>query len=107
MMEKIFDEDFRNELSKCLQDSGMSNEEVSNIINTRYRQSLKIAIIDRLTFVLESIKKDEYDKIIPLIGDSPAGDGWGCNNRYISFKDITGLEDIGDIIDYLDGSYKI
>jgi hypothetical protein len=36
-----------------------------------------------------------------MIEYSPSGDGYGCDNCYISFKDITDCEDIGDVINAL------
>lgn len=100
-MEKIFDNDFRNELSRCLKESGMEDKEVSMIINKRYKEALKNAVIKRLNVVVKAIKENNLEEIIPFIGDSPSGDGYGCDNRYISFEDITDCEDIGEVIDAL------
>ena len=100
-MEKIFDNDFRNELFRCLKESGMEDKEVSMIINKRYKEALKNAVIKRLNVVVKAIKENNLEEIIPFIGDSPSGDGYGCDNRYISFEDITDCEDIGEVIDAL------
>lgn len=45
-MEKILDKDFRNELFRCLKESGMKDKEVSGIINKRYKEALKDAVIE-------------------------------------------------------------
>lgn len=100
-MEKIFDKDFRNELFRCLKECGMEDKEVSRIINKRYKEALKNAVIERLNVVVKAIKENNLEEIIPFIGDSPSGDGYGCDNRYISFEDITDCEDIGEVIDAL------
>lgn len=100
-MEKIFDKDFRNELFRCLKESGMEDKEVSRIINKRYKEALKNAVIERLNVVVKAIKENNLEEIIPFIGDSPSGDGYGCDNRYISFEDISDCEDIGEVIDAL------
>ena len=71
------------------------------IINKRYKEALKNAVIKRLNVVVKAIKENNLEEIIPFIGDSPSGDGYGCDNRYISFEDITDCEDIGEVIDAL------
>lgn len=100
-MEKIFDKDFRNELFRCLKESGMKDKEVSGIINKRYKEALKKAVIERLNAVAKAIKEDNIEEINSLTEYSPSGDGYGCDNTYISFKDITDCEDIGDVINAL------
>lgn len=100
-MEKIFDKDFRNELFRCLKESGMKDKEVSEIINKRYKEALKNAVIERLKAVIKAIKEDNLEEINSFTEYSPSGDGYGCDNTYISFKDITDCEDIGDVIDAL------
>ena len=100
-MEKIFDNDFRNELFRCLKESGMKDKEVSGIINKRYKEALKNAVIERLNAVAKAIKEDNLEAINAMIEYSPSGDGYGCDNNYISFKDITDCEDIGDVINAL------
>lgn len=100
-MEKIFDKDFRAELFSCLENSGMKDDEIRRIIGKRYKEALKNAVIERLDAVMKAIKENNFEEIIPFIGDSPSGDGYGCDNNYISFKDITDCEDIGDVINAL------
>lgn len=100
-MEKIFDKDFRNELFCCLKESGMKDEEVSRIIKKRYKEALKNAVIKRLNTVVKAIKEDNLEEINTIVDNSPSGDGDGCDNCYISFKDITDCEDIGDVINAL------
>ncbi|MFQ7266196.1 MAG: hypothetical protein ACLRPS_04890 [Paraprevotella clara] len=100
-MEKIFDKDFKNELFRCLKESGMKDKEANEIINKRYKEALKETVVERLNTVIKAIKEDNLEEIIPFIGDSPSGDGYGCDNRYISFEDVTDCEDIGDVIDAL------
>ena len=100
-MEKIFDKDFRAELFSCLEDSGIKDDEIRRIIGKRYKEALKNAVIERLDAVIKAIKENNFEEIIPFIGDSPSGDGYGCDNRYISFEDISDCEDIGEVIDAL------
>lgn len=100
-MEKIFDNDFRNELFRCLKESGMKDKEVSGIINKRYKEALKKAVVERLNSVAKAIREDNLEVINDMIEYSPSGDGYGCDNCYISFKDITDCEDIGDVINAL------
>lgn len=100
-MEKIFDNDFRNELFCCLKESGMKDEEVSRIIKKRYKEALKKAVVERLNAVVKAIREDNLEVIKRMIEYSPSGDCCGCDNNYISFKDITDCEDIGDVINAL------
>lgn len=66
-MEKIFDNDFRNELFRCLKESGMKDKEVSGIINKRYKEALKKAVIERLNAVVKAIKEDNLEAINAMI----------------------------------------
>ena len=77
------------------------DKEIREIIRKRYKESLKDEVVERLNTVIKAIKEDNLEEIIPFIGDSPSGDDYGCDNRYISFKDVTDCEDIGDVIDAL------
>lgn len=71
----------------------------------QYR-ALKDHVINKLRTVINHIEKKEYSQIEKLLGESPAGDGHGCNNSYIDFSD-TGCGtpengcDIGDVLDRL------
>lgn len=100
-MEKIFDKDFRAELFSCLEDSGMKDDEIRRIIGKRYKEALKKAVVERLNAVAKAIREDNIEVINDMIESSPSGDGYGCDNNYISFKDITDCEDIGDVINAL------
>lgn len=105
-MEKILDKEFRAALMATLVESGMSNEESMKFVDSKYKIALKRAAISRLEEVISLIKEDKYDEVSKLIEDSPAGDGYGtevfgCDNSYISFKDVTDYEDIGNIIEEL------
>jgi len=51
--------------------------------------------------VAKAIREDNLEVINDMIEYSPSGDGYGCDNNYISFKDITDCEDIGDVINAL------
>ena len=79
----------------------IKDKEIREIIRKRYKESLKDEVVERLNTVIKAIKEDNLEEIIPFIGDSPSGDDYGCDNRYISFKDVTDCEDIGDVIDAL------
>lgn len=95
-MEKILNKDYRNELFKCLEEAGIESKVAKDVINKRYKEALKKAVIDRLSNIIEAIKKDDYSYINQYIASSPAGGG--CDNHYIIFDDISDCEDIGDVI---------
>lgn len=100
-MEKIFYEDFREELFSCLKDSGMQDNQIWSIIDKRYKVALKNAVIGRLNAVMKAIKENNLEEIDEFIDFSSSGDFYGSENHYISFSDITDCEDIGDVINAL------
>lgn len=97
-MEKIFDSCFRDELISKMKQAGLKDEEVLRIVNGRYKDAIKEAAINRLKEVIRLITEDKYSELSELIEYSPAGDGQGCDNYYISFADVTAFQDIGDIM---------
>lgn len=100
-MEKILNSSFRTELDKCLEEAGISTKEREKIISKRYKDALKSVVLNRLNTIFNAIQEDDYKSLSYFIKDSPAGDGYGTDNRYISFSDISECEDIGDVIDSL------
>lgn len=97
-MEKILDIDFRCELINSMEQAGIKYNDAQSIVNKRYKEALKEATVRRLKEVTHLIMEDKYDEVSKFIDDSPAGDGYGSDNSYISFADITQHEDIGSII---------
>lgn len=55
----------------------------------------------RLREIAVLISASKYEQVKAYLSYSPAGDDMGCDNSYISFKDETGLEDIGEVINRL------
>lgn len=98
-MEKIFDKDFRDALEKGLIEAGIEKSEANRIIKENYQRQLKKVAIKRLEDIIECLRWDNYNSI--PIQESPSGDGYGQDNYYIDFSDITDCEDIGDIINKL------
>lgn len=98
MMEKILNSEFRCALEVLLAEAGVSKEDSSKLINSKYKAALKEAAISRLKEVIHLIIEDRYNVLDMLIKENPSGDGYGSDNCYISFKDIADLEDIGNII---------
>lgn len=97
-MEKILDVDFRVTLINALKEANISNTEANSIVAKKYKQALKEAVVARLKEITHLIIEDKYDEVSKFIEDSPAGDGYGCDNSYISFADVTQCEDIGEVI---------
>ena len=60
-------------------------------------EKLKKEIKSTFSEIKGLINTNQFDKIYNYLEDSPAGDGWGCDNRYIKFS----WGDIGDMIDRL------
>lgn len=64
-------------------------------------KELKSAAIATLQKVIDQLERDRFDLV--ATGFSPAGDGMGEDNSYISFKHIhPKLEDIGDVLEILE-----
>ena len=72
-MGKILDKDFRNELYKNLQEAGYSKGEATNIVSIKYREALKINLVDKLRAQADNIEHgkeelllsaDEYSSIL-------------------------------------------
>lgn len=99
IIEKIFDKDFRDALENGLIEAGIEKSEANRIIKENYQRQLKKVAIKRLEDIIECLRWDNYNSI--PIQESPSGDGYGQDNYYIDFSDITDCEDIGDIINKL------
>lgn len=97
-MENIFNSKFREELLNSLKDAGIKESEADKIVNKRYKEAVKAAVIAHLENIITYIEKDRVSDLNKVIGFSPAGDDMGCDNNYIDFTNICGLEDIGDVI---------
>jgi hypothetical protein len=108
-MEQILTKEFRETLRDSLIIAKIPSEEATNIVEKQYKKALKNAAIARLKEVIEALEKENYALIEDaLIAYSPAGDGYGCNNYYIDFMEVTeNCEDIKDIIDALSSSLYI
>lgn len=99
-MEKIFDIDFRKSLINSLKSAGIEENKAYNIVDKQYKEKLREVVSEKFKQWSEEIRLGR-DISIP-IEESPSGDGYGKDNRFIWFKDICGLEDIGDVIDVLE-----
>lgn len=85
-MDKIFDES----VEVYLLAAGVSKNQIAKIKFDK----LKEGVLERLKEVVKIIERDEYEKIKKLITESPAGDGYGCDNYYINFGHIIGKDDM-------------
>jgi len=78
-----------------------SEKEIHDIVRNR--------ITDKLKDIIKDIENGEYQKVIKDLRDSPAGDGWGKDNRYIDFSHIANdlisnyIDDIGTALEFLEG----
>ena len=48
-------------------------------------KALKAYVLERLAAVVKCVQTENYAGLDPLVEFSPAGDGNGCDNHYISF----------------------
>ena len=100
-IEKILDVDFRLQLFEMLQEAGVEGAEANSIILNKYKETLKKVAINRLKEVCDCIQKENFGRLNELLANSPAGDGYGCDNTYIRFDDISDLDDIGSVYETL------
>ena len=63
-MSKILDKDFRNELYKSLQEAGYSKGEATNIVSVKYREALKINLVERLRAQADSIEHGKEELLL-------------------------------------------
>ena len=76
---------FKKETIELLNETfGVSMDEIHRI---QYK-TLHDGVIARLSEVLGLIKRSEYSKVIELTQNSPAGDGYGRDNKFIDFSHI-------------------
>ena len=77
----------------------------------RQHDMLKQVVIARLREIASLLEQDLYEVVRGMVQNSPAGDGMGCDNQYISFDDIIEDKhdgsDIGTMINRLEDLLKI
>lgn len=100
-IEKILDTDFRYQLFEMLQEASIESTEANSIVLNKYKETLKKVTINRLEEVCDCIRKEDFGRLNELLANSPAGDGYGRDNTYIRFDDISGLDDIGSVYETL------
>jgi len=63
---------------------------------------LKREAVETLRNVAELLDNEKFKEIEKMIEYSPAGDGMGCDNQYITFNHIhKSMDDIGDVLNKL------
>lgn len=101
-MQRILEQDSQRLIMSVLQDAGFSDNEARNIVEQRVKSAIHNVVAERLEHICGLFKRKEYSKIVEFIKFSESGGGPGVENFYVSFKDITGLEDIGEVLERLD-----
>jgi hypothetical protein len=76
------------------------DRKISRLEALKEVDKLHLACIKKIEDVLEAFKSLDVDKLTKLHDDSPAGDGYGCDNYVVAFNDILSqLCETGDPID--------
>lgn len=65
-MSKILEKEFRNELYKSLCDAGYSKGEATSIVSVKYREALKVMLIDKLKAQIANIENDKEELLITV-----------------------------------------
>lgn len=80
-------------------------ETTPETLAARQRDALIEHVVARLDAVRDGIKKGSFSSVYEILFDSPAGDGYGSDNRCINF-DYSGSDhgvlDIGEIVNEID-----
>lgn len=77
-----------------------SKKEIHDIVRDR--------ITDKLKDIIQDIENGKYQKVMKDLSESPAGDGWGKDNRYIDFSHVANdlisnhIDDIGTALEFLE-----
>ena len=79
-MIKIFDETVIKYMKEC----GVSDREIQKI---QFKE-LKKHTLSKLVDIVKLIEADKYKSVLKQLNFSPAGDGYGCDNNYITFNNI-------------------
>jgi hypothetical protein len=65
-MSKILEKDFRNDLYKNLCEAGYDKTEAQKIISVKYREALKVMLIDKLKAQIVNIENDKEELLITV-----------------------------------------
>jgi len=75
-----------------------------NLVQAQH-DGLQEYAVTKLRSIADRISNAEYESLLEDLEESPSGDGYGCDNRYISFNelDLNGEDgtDIGCVLDAL------
>lgn len=61
-------------------------------------EAVKQECIKKLELITNLIKNNYFKQVFEYLEDSPSGDGYGQENQYISFNEISPKIDIGEVI---------
>lgn len=98
-MKQIFDTKFQEGLKNYLKEAGV--EKSYDIVNKIYKKEIKNEVTNKLKFIIECLEKDNYKELEKTLAFSSSGDGYGGDNYYIDFSDITDCTDIMSVIEIL------
>ena len=62
-MEKILDNEFRQNLYKSLMDAGYDKKEAQKIVGVKYHASLKASLKAKLNVLVARVEGEDYDNI--------------------------------------------
>ena len=68
--------------------------------------AVKKSCLSILDNVASAIKDNNFDIVDKMLEYSPAGDGYGSDNHYISFSEIDDNFDIHDVVELLQKLHK-
>ena len=86
---------FYPEVEGYLREAGVSEKEINRMKFT----ALKQGVLDIIARVKDAVSSEDFAKVKDFTSYSPAGDGYGRDNQFIAFGQLTGEEDDLDIVD--------
>lgn len=99
-MKTILDDECRKMLLKELKELGFKN--ANTIVEEKYKNAIYEEALKIMKNFVECFEQKRYEKMQDMLAFSPAGDGWGADNYYLSFQNLgKNFEDINDVITFL------
>lgn len=99
-MKTILDDECRGMLLRELKELGFKN--ANTIVEEKYKSAVYEEALKIMKNFVEHFEQKRYKEAYDMLEFSPAGDGWGTDNYYLSFKNLgKNFEDINDVIDFL------
>lgn len=97
MKQNIMKQEYRDKLIGKLIAQGYTPEHAKVLVNGMYRKSIVDAVSDRLRTIANNLENGKYDDIRYSMKVTN-NNGYVAETEYVSFDDVTDLDDMGDVL---------